>query len=67
MVNHDIGRLPVIDRQDPSRVIGMITRSDLLAAHRIRLRDTQEIKRTLRLSELRPRRLRQRELHAGKR
>jgi H+/Cl- antiporter ClcA/CBS domain-containing protein len=67
MVNHDIGRLPVIDRENPSRVIGMITRSDLLAAHRVRLRDTQEIKRTLKLSELRPKRLRHRELQGEKR
>lgn len=52
MVNHDIGRLPVIDRNDPSRVVGMVTRSDLLAAHRVRLRETSELKRTLRLSEL---------------
>jgi CIC family chloride channel protein len=56
MVNHDIGRLPVIDRENPSRVAGMLTRSDLLGAHRIRLRDTSEVKRTLRLSELAPRR-----------
>ena len=41
MVNHDIGRLPVIDR-DTRRVIAMITRSDLLAAHRVRLREMQE-------------------------
>jgi H+/Cl- antiporter ClcA len=56
MVNHDIGRLPVIDRQNPSRVIGMLTRSDVLAAHRVRIRDTNEVKRTLTLSELKPRR-----------
>ncbi len=38
MVHHDIGRLPVLDRQT-RRVIAMITRSDLLGAHRKRLRD----------------------------
>jgi CBS domain-containing protein len=38
MVNHDIGRLPVIDRQT-RRVVAMITRSDLLGAHRRRLRE----------------------------
>ena len=36
MVNHNIGRLPVIDRPT-GRLIGMITRSDLLSAHRARL------------------------------
>lgn len=56
MVNHDIGRLPVVDRRDRSRVIGMLTRSDVLAAHRTRLRDTSESMPTLRLSELAPRR-----------
>ena len=38
MVNHDIGRLPVLDRQT-RRVVGMITRSDLLGAHRKRVRE----------------------------
>jgi H+/Cl- antiporter ClcA/CBS domain-containing protein len=38
MVNHDIGRLPVIDRAT-RRVVAMITRSDLLGAHRRRLRE----------------------------
>jgi CBS-domain-containing membrane protein len=41
MVNHDIGRLPVIDRAN-RRVIGMITRSDLLVARRHRLREMRE-------------------------
>jgi H+/Cl- antiporter ClcA len=39
MVNHDIGRLPVVQRSAPGKVIGMLTRSDLLGAHRARLRD----------------------------
>jgi chloride channel protein, CIC family len=37
MVNHDVGRLPVMDRQNPSRIVGIITRSDLLSAQRRRL------------------------------
>ncbi len=37
MVNHDIGRLPVIERGKPGHVVGMLTRSDLLSAHRRRL------------------------------
>ena len=56
MVNHDIGRLPVIDRKNPSRVIGMVTRGDILGAHRMRLRETSEAKPTLKLSQFDPRR-----------
>jgi CBS domain-containing protein len=41
MVDHDIGRLPVVER-GTMQLIGMITRSDLLSAHRKRLRETRE-------------------------
>lgn len=41
MVNHDIGRLPVIDRASNS-LRGIITRSDILMAHRKRINDQQE-------------------------
>jgi CBS domain-containing protein len=37
MVRENVGRLPVVLRDDPDRVIGIITRSDLLAAHGRRL------------------------------
>jgi H+/Cl- antiporter ClcA len=47
MVNHDIGRLPVVNRET-RKVVGMITRSDVLSAHRRRLRDSAEAKATLR-------------------
>jgi H+/Cl- antiporter ClcA/CBS domain-containing protein len=46
MVKHNIGRLPVIDRAT-TRLVGMITRSDLLSAHRRRLQETQESVRSL--------------------
>lgn len=36
MVRHGIGRLPVLDR-NTKRLVGFITRSDLLGAHRMRL------------------------------
>jgi CBS domain-containing protein len=39
MVNHDVGRLPVIERAHPGRLVGMITRSDLLSAQRRRLNE----------------------------
>jgi len=37
MVHAHVGRLPVVDRDDPRRVVGMISRSDLLGAHQDRL------------------------------
>lgn len=37
MVRESIGRLPVVSRREPGRVIGILTRSDLLAAHGRRL------------------------------
>lgn len=49
MVNHDIGRLPVIDRASGGKVIGMVTRSDLLAAHRRRLREASHAHQAIRL------------------
>lgn len=39
MVNHDIGRLPVVSRKNPRIVTGMITRSDILSVFRRRVRD----------------------------
>jgi CBS domain-containing protein len=46
MVRHEIGRLPVIERST-GRLVAMVTRSDLLGAHRRRLRDTHEAKQHL--------------------
>jgi chloride channel protein, CIC family len=37
MVRENVGRLPVVTREDPRRVIGIVTRSDLLRAHERRL------------------------------
>ena len=37
MVRENVGRLPVVDRADPTRVVGILTRSDLLSAHEARL------------------------------
>nr|MDO8061855.1 chloride channel protein [Candidatus Freyrarchaeum guaymaensis] len=37
MVEHDVGRLPVVDRGDPSKLLGIITRSDILKAHELTL------------------------------
>jgi len=37
MVRENVGRLPVVAREDPRKVVGFITRSDLLTAHAKRL------------------------------
>jgi CIC family chloride channel protein len=37
MVRANVGRLPVVRRDDPTRVVGFLTRSDLLQAHARRL------------------------------
>jgi CBS domain-containing protein len=37
MVRENVGRLPVVERAHPRRVVGIITRSDLLRAHERRL------------------------------
>jgi CIC family chloride channel protein len=41
MLRTKVGRLPVVSREAPTRVIGMLTRSDLLAAHERRLEAEQ--------------------------
>jgi CBS domain-containing protein len=42
MVRHDVGRLPVMSREKPAKIVGIVTRSDLLTAHRERIRETSE-------------------------
>jgi H+/Cl- antiporter ClcA len=41
MVNHDVGRLPVVSRDSQVRIMGIITRSDILSAYRRRLEETR--------------------------
>jgi CBS domain-containing protein len=41
MVRENVGRLPVVSRDDPRRVIGFLTRSDLLRAHERRLAEAR--------------------------
>jgi chloride channel protein, CIC family len=43
MVSHGIGRLPVVARAAPNQVLGMLTRSDLLAAHARRLGENDQM------------------------
>jgi len=39
MVRENVGRLPVVARESPRKLIGIVTRSDLLTAHAQRLRE----------------------------
>jgi CBS domain-containing protein len=52
MVNHEVGRLPVVARANPSQVVGMITRADLLSAHRQRIKESSEAHATIHLRDL---------------
>jgi len=42
MVREDVGRLPVVDRDDPNKLVGIITRSDLLKVHARRLEEEEK-------------------------
>ncbi|HEV7837555.1 MAG TPA: CBS domain-containing protein [Gemmatimonadaceae bacterium] len=46
MVLEGVGRLPVVRRDNPRMVVGMISRSDLLRAHAPRLEAAHEMKRS---------------------
>ncbi|MFN2225393.1 MAG: chloride channel protein, partial [Anaerolineae bacterium] len=51
----DVGRLPVVDRQNPKRLLGLIRRSDIVRAYRVginRRLDLQERADRLRLAKL---------------
>ena len=47
MVREGVGRLPVVARAQPRVAVGMISRSDLLGAHRERLDDSEVAERSL--------------------
>jgi len=51
MVNHDIGRLPVLSRTT-RKLVGIVTRGDLLRAHRRRIDESANPSRTLELRTL---------------
>jgi CBS domain-containing protein len=47
MVEAGVGRLVVVSRETPHRMLGIVTRGDLLAAHARRLREARELSRHL--------------------
>ena len=53
MVGEEVGRLPVVARDNPRKVVGWLTRSDLLTAHRQRLEDRSRAERALQIRTVR--------------
>jgi CBS domain-containing protein len=53
MVQQNVGRLPIVARENPRHVTGIITRSDLLGAHERRLRLAQSAQRSIVFGRLR--------------
>jgi CBS domain-containing protein len=47
MVREGVGRLPVVSRDQPRKPVGILTRSDLLAAHRRRLEESHHAEQSL--------------------
>jgi H+/Cl- antiporter ClcA len=52
MVNHNIGRLPVVLRSQPTRLIGIVTRSDILSAYRRRIDENEAQRPDIRVPRL---------------
>jgi len=56
MVAESVGRLVVVSKDDPHKLVGILTRGDILAAHGRRLREARHSSRHLRFRDgLRPR------------
>ena len=56
MVAESVGRLMVVSQDDPQKLVGIITRGDILAAHARRLREARHSSRHLRFRDgLKPR------------
>jgi H+/Cl- antiporter ClcA/predicted transcriptional regulator len=53
MVKENIGRLPVVARAHPDRVLGMLTRSDLIGAHGRRLQENDDVVKPMKLPRIR--------------
>jgi CBS domain-containing protein len=53
MVQQNVGRLPIVSRDNPRHVTGIITRSDLLGAHERRMRMASRAQRSIVFGRLR--------------
>jgi predicted transcriptional regulator len=47
MVENDVGRMVVVADKDPTKMIGIVTRGDLLAAHTQRIKEARKVERHL--------------------
>jgi chloride channel protein, CIC family len=54
MVREEVGRVAVVSRARPLRVIGILSRSDLLMAHERRLRRARHAERHIQVTTLGP-------------
>jgi CBS-domain-containing membrane protein len=52
MVNHNIGRLPVVLRSQPAKLVGIVTRSDILSAYRRRIEENEAQRPEIRVPRL---------------
>ena len=64
MVEHRVGRVVVVDRKDPKRIVGILTRSDLLTAHERRLGALRQYQGSVIMATAR-RRVGRRAVHSG--
>jgi CBS domain-containing protein len=51
MVAENVGRLVVVAQEDPNRMVGILTRGDLLAAHGRRLKEARDAARHIRIRQ----------------
>jgi CIC family chloride channel protein len=56
MVAEGVGRLPVLEREEPHRLVGILSRSDLLSAHAPRIHAASSVQRGRTLGSWGPRR-----------
>ena len=54
MVKEGVGRLPVVTQAEPTRVVAILSRSDLLAVHGRRLHEDDHVHARLKVSFIRP-------------
>jgi CBS domain-containing protein len=43
MARHKVGRLPVVSRENPRELVGILTRSDILTVYERRLRESRPV------------------------
>ncbi|HET9819339.1 MAG TPA: CBS domain-containing protein, partial [Rhodanobacteraceae bacterium] len=51
MVAENVGRLIVVSRDDPTRLVGILTRSDVMAANSRRIHEMRDVSRHIRIRQ----------------